>query len=70
MGIREATCKDTAVFHEAPAINAGMNTELANAVRPAGPERAARFVQYLANSPSIQKALHQEIRQKGMALSE
>ena len=70
MGIREATCKDTAVFHQGAATNAVINTELANAVRPAGPERAASLVQYLANSPSRQKALHQEIRQKEMALSE
>ena len=43
-----------------------MHTELPHALRPAEPEKAASFVQHLANSPSRQKALHQEIRLKGM----
>jgi len=52
IGISQAiTYKGTAVLHEDAETNAWMNTELANAVRPAGSTEAASFAQHLANSP-------------------
>ena len=71
MSIRQAiTYNEIAGFHEDAATNAWINTELANAVRPAGSEQATSFVQHLASSPSRQKALDQEIRQKDMVPSD
>ncbi|MDG1231094.1 MAG: pyridoxamine 5'-phosphate oxidase family protein [Pseudomonadales bacterium] len=52
IGISQAiTYKGTAVLHEDAETIMWMNTELANAVRPAGSEQAASFAQHLANSP-------------------
>ena len=52
IGISQAiTYKGTAVLHEDAQTNAWLNTELANAVRPAGSDEALSFAQHLANSP-------------------